>query len=108
MATNAADDAPPLAPPTYGNCDPEEVRRVVARFEGDIFYSERYSDDGFEYRHVIVPKQLVKYLPKERLATEDEWRGLGIRQSPGWFHYMRHAPEPHIMLFKREKEYGAK
>lgn len=31
-------------------------------------------------RHVILPKALVKYLPKDRLANEDEWRGLGIRQ----------------------------
>ncbi|BGP15538.1 hypothetical protein JCM10213v2_003517 [Rhodosporidiobolus nylandii] len=92
--------------PRYGDFDPEEVRRAVARFEEQIFYSARYSDDEFEYRHVILPKQLVKYLPTERLAEEDEWRGLGIRQSPGWYHYMRHAPEPHILLFKRPKELG--
>lgn len=48
-------------------------------------------DDDFEYRHVILPKALVKYLPNDRLATEDEWRGLGIRQSPGWEHYLRHG-----------------
>lgn len=35
---------------------------------------------------------------------EDEWRGLGVVQSPGWFHYMIHAPEPHILLFKRVKD----
>jgi hypothetical protein len=46
--------------------------------------SSRAPDDEWEYRHVIVPKALVKYLPKDRLAEEDEWRGLGIRQSPGW------------------------
>ncbi len=50
-----------------------------------------HSDDDFEYRHVILPKALVKYLPTDRLATEDEWRGLGIRQSPGWEHYLRHG-----------------
>jgi cyclin-dependent kinase regulatory subunit CKS1 len=49
------------------------------------------TDDDFEYRHVILPKALVKYLPTDRLATEDEWRGLGIRQSPGWEHYLRHG-----------------
>lgn len=48
-------------------------------------------DDDFEYRHVILPKALVKYLPTDRLAEEDEWRGLGIRQSPGWEHYLRHG-----------------
>ena len=50
-----------------------------------------FTDDDFEYRHVILPKALVKYLPTDRLATEDEWRGLGIRQSPGWEHYLRHG-----------------
>ncbi|SGZ28686.1 BQ5605_C027g10410 [Microbotryum silenes-dioicae] len=64
--------------------------------------------EQYEYRHVILPKALVKYLPTDRLAEEDEWRGLGIRQSPGWEHYMRHAPEPHILLFKREKDYQIK
>ena len=39
------------------------------------------------------------------MANEDEWRGLGIRQSPGWEHYLIHQPEPHILLFKREKDY---
>jgi hypothetical protein len=71
-------------------------------------------DDDYEYRHVILPKALVKYLPTDRLAEEDEWRGLGIRQrfvfslffslndlliwfgclscfSPGWEHYLRHG-----------------
>lgn len=37
--------------------------------------------------HVILPKALVKYLPKDRLAEEDEWRSLGVQQSPGWWHY---------------------
>ena len=31
------------------------------------------------YRHVTLPKQLVKFLPPG-IATEDEWRGCGIRQ----------------------------
>ncbi|GAA5943531.1 cyclin-dependent kinases regulatory subunit [Sporobolomyces koalae] len=83
-----------------------QKQRDIERWSEEIYYSPRYSDDDFEYRHVIVPKALVKYLPTDRLAEEDEWRGLGIRQSPGWEHYMRHAPEPHILLFKRDKNYG--
>ncbi len=39
-----------------------------------------------------------------RLMTESEWRSLGVIQSPGWTHYMIHEPEPHVLLFKREKE----
>ncbi|KAI9596086.1 regulatory subunit of cyclin-dependent kinase [Syncephalis fuscata] len=81
----------------------------IEKYQGDIIYSPRYYDDEFEYRHVALVKGLTKYLPNPpRLLTEDEWRGLGVRQSPGWYHYMVHAPEPHILLFKREKDYQIK
>ncbi|XP_014273184.1 cyclin-dependent kinases regulatory subunit 1 [Halyomorpha halys] len=66
-----------------------------------IYYSERYSDDNFEYRHVVLPKDMVNLIPKNRLMTEKEWRSIGVTQSPGWIHYMTHSPEPHILLFKR-------
>ncbi|XP_066932636.1 cyclin-dependent kinases regulatory subunit-like [Clytia hemisphaerica] len=69
----------------------------------NIYYSERYSDDENEYRHVIIPKELIKKLPKDRYMTEEEWRALGIQQSPGWIHYMAHKPEPHVLMFKRPK-----
>lgn len=49
----------------------------------------------------MLPKDMVKKLPKNRLMTEDEWRGLGVQQSQGWVHYMVHTPEPHILLFRR-------
>lgn len=48
-----------------------------------------YNDDHFEYRHVQLPKQMLKAIPKEyfdgsrgtlKLLWEDEWRGLGITQ----------------------------
>lgn len=66
-----------------------------------IHYSDRYSDDEYEYRHVILPKQLLKMIPKDyfspddsgvlRLLTEHEWRGIGITQSLGWEHYEVHG-----------------
>jgi len=58
-------------------------------------------DDLFEYRHVILPKQIAKAIPKGRLLTESEWRGFGVQQSLGWVHYGIHKPEPHILLFRR-------
>jgi hypothetical protein len=42
------------------------------------------------YRHVILPKDLAKTLPKSRLLTEAEWRGIGVQQSRGWQHYAIH------------------
>uniref|UniRef100_A0A0K3CEL8 Cyclin-dependent kinases regulatory subunit n=1 Tax=Rhodotorula toruloides TaxID=5286 RepID=A0A0K3CEL8_RHOTO len=86
-----------------------------------ISYSDRYSDDEYEYRHVQLPRQMLKlsastessifFEPDSnvlRLLTEDEWRGIGITQSLGWEHYETHAPEPHILLFRREKDYQKK
>lgn len=26
---------------------------------------------------------------------------IGVQQSVGWVHYMLHAPEPHVLLFRR-------
>ncbi|XP_006814783.1 cyclin-dependent kinases regulatory subunit-like [Saccoglossus kowalevskii] len=69
-----------------------------------ITYSEKYYDDRFEYRHVILPPDLAKLVPRTHLMTETEWRNLGVQQSPGWEHYLRHGPEPHVLLFRRHKQ----
>ncbi|XP_033215543.1 cyclin-dependent kinases regulatory subunit 1-like isoform X1 [Belonocnema kinseyi] len=58
-----------------------------------IQYSEKYNDDKYEYRHVILPVDLAKNVPKSHLMTETEWRNLGVQQSPNWVHYMMHGPE---------------
>ena len=66
-----------------------------------IYYSDKYDDEVYEYRHVQLPKEMAKKVPKSQLMTEEEWRSLGVQQSPGWEHYMKHDPEPHILLFRR-------
>ncbi|XP_021375087.1 cyclin-dependent kinases regulatory subunit-like isoform X2 [Mizuhopecten yessoensis] len=66
-----------------------------------ISYSEKYFDEHFEYRHVILPPDIAKLVPKNHLMTETEWRNIGVQQSPGWIHYMVHSPEPHVLLFRR-------
>jgi hypothetical protein len=52
----------------------------------------RYSDDLFEYRHVQLPKNMLKKIPADyfdsakgtlKLLWEDEWRALGITQVRG-------------------------
>ena len=54
-----------------------------------IFADDRYSDDDFEYRHVMLPKEALKVIPKDyfdtetgtlRILAEEEWRSLGITQ----------------------------
>ena len=66
-----------------------------------IQYSEKYNDELYEYRHVILPHDVAKLTPKGRLLTETEWRQIGVQQSRGWEHYAIHKPEPHILLFRR-------
>ncbi|CAL8999722.1 unnamed protein product [Prunus brigantina] len=72
---------------------------------GQIQYSEKYFDDIYEYRHVVLPQEVAKLLPKNRLLSENEWRAIGVQQSRGWVHYAIHRPEPHIMLFRRPLNY---
>ncbi|VDM46305.1 unnamed protein product [Toxocara canis] len=71
---------------------------VMTTGANDFFYSNKYQDDEYEYRHVHVTKEVAKLIPKNRLMTESEWRSLGIQQSPGWVHYMIHGPERHVMF----------
>lgn len=49
----------------------------------------RYSDDQYEYRHVQLPKDMLKKIPADyfdsakgtlKLLWEQEWRSLGITQ----------------------------
>merc|ERR1711862_543403 len=75
----------------------------------NIYYSDKYFDDKYEYRHVMLPKDLAKMVPRTHLMSESEWRSLGVQQSQVWVHYMTHDPEPHILLFRRPVAiYGAK
>lgn len=43
----------------------------------NIQYSEKYHDDHYEYRHVILPPDVAKLVPRPHLMTETEWRNLG-------------------------------
>jgi cyclin-dependent kinase regulatory subunit CKS1 len=52
-------------------------------------------------RHVMLPRELSKQVPKTHLMSEEEWRRLGVQQSLGWVLYMIHEPKPHILLFRQ-------
>ena len=79
----------------------------MPHYPEEIEYSDKYADDVFEYRHVMLPKRLMKEMMRLmqsgelRLLAEAEWRGIGVQQSRGWEHYEIHRPEPHILLFRR-------
>ena len=77
----------------------------MPHYPDEIEYSEKYADDLYEYRHVMLPKALYDDMRQSkmsrRLLSEDEWRSLGVQQSRGWVHYCIHDPEPFILLFRR-------
>lgn len=84
----------------------------MPHYPDDIEYSDKYYDDYYEYRHVILPKNVFKKITRGinspwskigKLLSEMEWRSLGVQQSRGWLHYEVHRPEPHILLFRRPK-----
>lgn len=74
----------------------------------DIFYSDRYCDEEYEYRHVIIPQEMMDKIPKGKLMTEEEWRKAGLQQSTGWVHYAIFEPEPNVLLFRRKKPQSSK
>ena len=73
----------------------------MPRFTENIEYSEKYQDEVFEYKHVILTQEAYEKITRNKLLTENEWRALGIIQTRGWVHYSSFKPEPHILLFRR-------
>ena len=56
----------------------------MPHFPDEVEYSEKYYDDEYEYRHVLLTKAIFKKIPKNKLLSEKEWRDQGIQQSLGW------------------------
>jgi hypothetical protein len=44
-------------------------------------YSERFVDDHFEYRFVVMPREMGPEIKAKSnpLLSEEEWRGMGIQ-----------------------------
>uniref|UniRef100_A0A8C3WUC6 Cyclin-dependent kinases regulatory subunit n=1 Tax=Catagonus wagneri TaxID=51154 RepID=A0A8C3WUC6_9CETA len=64
-------------------------------------YLDKYFYKHYEHRHVTLPRELSKQVPRIHLMSEEEQRMPGVRQSPGWAHYVTHRPETHILLSGR-------
>ncbi|KAF9957926.1 hypothetical protein BGZ72_001151 [Mortierella alpina] len=88
----------------------EKYDKLVRAIEyGDIYYDSKY-----EYRNVTLPKIMLSFIDRRfmefpdnpycnvlRILTEEEWREVGITMSQYWVNWMRHDPEPHVLLFRR-------
>ncbi len=68
------------------------LRPAAPRLGFKLIILLRYSDDEFEYRHVQLPKAMLKVIPSDyhdkskgtlKLLWEDEWRAMGITQVRG-------------------------
>ena len=46
----------------------------------------------------MLPKEIAKLVPKTHLMSESEWRSIGVQQSQGWIHYMKHDPGKHSLI----------
>ncbi|KAG0087356.1 hypothetical protein BGZ92_007397 [Podila epicladia] len=84
-------------------------RHYLRQCAEDISYGTTYVDSAYEYRNVILPKAMFQWLPRNyfvNLETAGYTLKLlsGLQMSQGWEHYMQHAPEPHIMPFRRDLE----
>ena len=65
-------------------------------------YSKKYYDENFEYRHIKVPNNVLYVLPKPPiLLSTIDMEKIGLKLSDGWVNYLRHKPEPHILLVRR-------
>lgn len=42
----------------------------MPHYPDEIEYSDKYVDDYYEYRHVLLPKEVYKKIPRNRLLTE--------------------------------------
>lgn len=80
---------PTFMPSSYFN-----LRKRLLEFELYVipFHSPQLLSAFCLLRHVMLPKDIAKRVPKTHLMSETEWRNLGVQQSQGWVHYMIHQP----------------
>ena len=75
----------------------------MPRFLNEPEYSDKYQDECYEFRHIILTKwqyKIIRDIPG--LISEDIWRNkLGLKVSNGWTNYSRYAGEPHVLLLRR-------
>jgi cyclin-dependent kinase regulatory subunit CKS1 len=51
----------------------------MPHYPDSIIYSDRYTDDEYEYRNIILPKTDFKKIKPYTVLKEEEWRKLGIQ-----------------------------
>ncbi len=79
----------PISVPLCRRCILREALSATTFQDRAALTTPRYSDSEYEYRHVQLPKAMLKAIPKDyhdsskgtlKLLWEEEWRALGITQ----------------------------
>ncbi|CDJ30365.1 cyclin-dependent kinase, putative [Eimeria mitis] len=95
----------------------EFIRSDISRYpvkntpSGIVFYSPRYSDDRFIYRHVLLSAGVKKAAEEIANATKSAFLTegqfiyqLGIHLSPGWEHFMIFKGEMRELILRRPQQ----
>ncbi|CDJ59186.1 cyclin-dependent kinase, putative [Eimeria maxima] len=95
----------------------EFIRSDISRYpvkntpSGIVFYSPRYSDDRFIYRHVLLSAGVkraaeeIANATKSAFLTEGQFiYQLGIHLSPGWEHFMIFKGEMRELILRRPQQ----
>ncbi|CDI86893.1 cyclin-dependent kinase, putative [Eimeria praecox] len=95
----------------------EFIRSDISRYpvkntpSGIVFYSPRYSDDRFIYRHVLLSAGVKKAAEEIANATKSAFLTegqfiyqLGIHLSPGWEHFMVFKGEMRELILRRPQQ----
>lgn len=43
----------------------------MPHYPDEIEYSDKYQDDHYEYRHVLLPRETYKKVPRNKLLQEN-------------------------------------
>lgn len=91
--------------PTLPRADKKETFFDASPFGFDDEYflcSDVYADDQYEYFHMHIPREVVKYMPFGYLLSPQELSLLcGVRINEGWEHYTHCRSQPHVIPMRR-------
>ncbi|KAL5209038.1 hypothetical protein ABZP36_004661 [Zizania latifolia] len=77
---------------------------------GQIQYSEKYFDDTYEYRHVVLPPEVAKLLPKYRLLSEVAFKiskYIGVKSCSCWLDWLMGKRGVFPLWFSSQNEWRA-
>lgn len=75
----------------------------MPHYPSRIEHSGKYEDARFQFKHVKLPREVFRQMPRGRLLSRDELDALGVSHGPQWEQYCLFRNEPHVLLFRRPR-----